>query len=123
MATALPKVPTSNLGRMPRAEFGRVWAAAEHAATRCDPTDYYAAGVLGALRWVAGRKLRTPVTGKDRMATPELMDTEYMAAIRDANSTTRHPMRIGIAGGAAVVLRWLGHGGPEPVLVPTAEAG
>ncbi len=121
VATALPKVPRANLGRTPRTEFGRVWAAAERALA-AGPGDHYLTGVVWTLRWIAGREMQTPVTRAPRWAMPETRDAEYMAAIRAARSTTLHSARVGIAQGTEVVLRWLGHGGPEPTLPHSSTA-
>lgn len=123
VATALPKVPTQNL-HIPRADYGRVWAAAEQRAIERGPGDYYLAGVVITLRWIARQAHRTPVTRTVRSAMPETLDTEYMAALAASRSTKLHPMRVDMARGAVAVLGWVGHGTGEPSLTqPLADAG
>lgn len=122
VTTALPKVPTRNLGRMSLAEFGRVWAAAERAATDRGPWDYYLAGVVMTLRWVAGKEITSPVTRAARWVMPESVDAEYMAAIRAARNPRLHPMRNDIARGVVAVLGWLYHQQPEPALTPDRKS-
>src|SRR5205085_10733096 len=106
---AVPKIPVWRLGRASRAEFGGVWAAAEEAAIDRGPRDYYLAGVVMTLRWVAGRDITSPVTHAACWVMPESLDAEYMAAIRAARDPRLHPMRNDIARGAVAVLGWLYH--------------
>lgn len=122
VAGALPKVPAENL-RLPLAEFGRVWERAEQLSRERGPRDFYLTGVVWACRWIARQPLEAPVTRKPMRAMPETMDSEYLAALAAARSTKLHPMRVDIARGAAAVLAWVGHGGPEPRLVPLSDAG
>lgn len=122
VAAALPTVPAENL-RVSRAEFGRVWARAEQVSREHGPQDFYLTGVVWAFRWIARQPLESPVTRKPLRAMPETMDSEYLAALADARSTKLHPMRVDIARGTAAVLAWVGHGGPEPRLVPLSDAG
>ncbi|MGH8571422.1 MAG: hypothetical protein ACREX8_02450 [Gammaproteobacteria bacterium] len=115
VTTALPKVPTQNLHRKPRAEFGRVWAEAEQRLTEVAPTEYYVVGVVITFRWVARQPRRSPVTDRIIGPEPENLDAEYMAALRASHDPQLHPRRAAKARGAAAVLGWLGHGGPEPL--------
>ncbi|MGH3790327.1 MAG: hypothetical protein ACRDQ9_05910 [Pseudonocardiaceae bacterium] len=117
---AVPRVPTGLVGRMPRGEFGRVWARAEHLAAERGPGDYVLAGVVLTFRWVAGRVDESPVTHVVCGAMPETVDKEYLAALAAARDVRLHPMRAGIARGAVAVLGWMGHGGPEPSLAGPA---
>lgn len=122
VAAALSRVPAENL-RVPRAEFGRVWAQAEQVSRERGPQDFYLTGVVWTCRWIARQPLESPVTFKALRAMPETMDSEYLAALAEARSTKLHPMRVDIARGAAAVLAWVGHGGPEPCLASVSGAG
>jgi hypothetical protein len=80
----LARIPTANL-RVPRAEFGAVWATAEQRCVELSEQgiidDWYAAGVAVACRWLAdavvedGRGRRglaySPVTGREARAFEE----------------------------------------------------
>lgn len=122
MAAALPSTPAENL-RIPRVEFGRVWAHAEQVSRERGPRDYYLAGVVITFRWIARQAHHSPVTRTASRAMPETLDTEYMAALAAARSTKLHPMRVDMARGAVAVLGWVGHGQPEPSLTPVAGTG
>lgn len=78
----------------PRAEFGAVWTAAEELAeegARNKTGTWYTTGVITTCRWVAlaivrpregglGRTAHAPVTRTHRMAYPELIERECLAA-------------------------------------------
>lgn len=122
VATALLRVPAQTLGRATRVDFGRVWASAEALNTAPGLEDYYIAGVVRTLRWLARRGHRTPVTRVVRSAMPEVNEAEYMAALAASRSSRLHPMRVGIARGTVAVLGWLYHGQPEPDLPALSDA-
>lgn len=123
VSQALPRVPAQTLGRASRADFGRVWEAAEALNVAPGPEDYYLAGVVRTLRWLARQGHSTPVTRAVRSAMPEVNEAEYMAALAASRSTKLHPMRVGIARGTVAVLGWLYHGQPEPALPALSDAG
>lgn len=123
VSAALPGVPTQNLGRMPRAEFGRVWTAAEQLGTERGPDDWYLTGIVITLRWIAGQAHHTPVTRVVRMAMPETFDAEYLAALATSRSAKLHPTRAEMARGAIAVLGWMYHRQPEPSLTPLTGTG
>lgn len=86
-------VPAENL-YVSRVEFGAVWAAAEELAEQgaLDGTGtWYTTGVVTTCRWVAlsivrpregglGRTAHAPITKTHRMAFPELIEAESLAA-------------------------------------------
>ena len=86
-ARDLARVPAEHL-RTPRAEFARLWLAAEERA-ESDP-DWYAFGVAATCRWMAGVTVRpdqgpwypapAPVTQRTGRSTPELIQQECMEA-------------------------------------------
>lgn len=127
----LARVPVGNL-RVPRAEFGALWLAAEQ---RCahqaadGVTDWYPAGVAATCEWLAGAVLRpstgaphlayAPATGRTDRAYEELIDAECVAAERLAArrprpaSLTRRP---GWIEGILATLAWAWrHEGPVPL--------
>jgi hypothetical protein len=125
VATALPKVPARNLGRIPLEVFGRVWEEAERRndAGRNDaggPMDYYLVGVVRTLRWLAERRIETPVTRVASSPLPEIWLDEYMAALAAARSPVLHPSQVGIACGTVATLGWMYHGQPEPAYSRTS---
>ena len=122
VTTALPKIPVWRLGRVSRAEFGRVWAGAEHAAAHT-VGEPYLTGVVWTLRWIGGCETEAPVSRAARWVMPESLDAEYMAAIRAARNPRRHSTRNDLARGTMAVLGWLYHQQPEPALTSGAEAG
>jgi hypothetical protein len=129
----LARIPVGNL-RVPRAEFGAVWAAAED---RTRPREdgvsgWFAAGVAVTCRWLAGtvvggvgrRSLATsPVGGRQVCAYEELIEAEFLAAERLADrrpDLVKH--RPGWCEGIAATLRWAWrHDGPPPL--PSVESG
>lgn len=89
------RVPVGNL-RVPRAEFGALWAAAE---LRCEEqADWYAAGVAATCEWLAVAVIKpatgphyfahSPATGRTARAYEEMIEAECVAAERLA---TRRP--------------------------------
>jgi hypothetical protein len=86
------RVPPGNL-RVPRREFGVLWAAAEQRAAEqgaAGVSDYAAGGVLITCRWLAratvdgprgrSRLAHAPITQTSRLAQEELIEAEYLAA-------------------------------------------
>lgn len=90
----LDGIPPRNL-RVPLVEFAQFWVDAERAhddrVARKVP-DWYGAGVVAACRWLArsggqmpdgrGYVERSPITRKQTMAMPELIEAEYLAAVQ-----------------------------------------
>ena len=102
----LARVPVGNL-RVPRAEFGALWAEAERLSTSSPARgpDWYAGGVAATCEWLAGAVLRArhgpprprtpPATGRGARAYEELIEAEYLAAER---LLARRPVRRRCAG-------------------------
>lgn len=139
----LARVPVGNL-RVPRAEFGAVWAAAEQRNTEQAEraiTDWYAAGVTVTCRWLAGVTVRlstgrwhvayAPVTRRSVRAYEELIEAEFLAAERlAARSPDLVERRPGWCEAIRATLRWAWRDeGPPPLVVartgaaPTAVIG
>jgi hypothetical protein len=93
-AADIAKVPAENL-HVSRADFGALWIAAERHMDEQSArkvTDWYGGGVVVTCRWIATatvrpragdgpwRPARSPVTGRTRRATPELIEAEALAA-------------------------------------------
>jgi hypothetical protein len=138
-AADIARVPAENL-HVSRVEFGAVWVAAEvrqAERTRQRVTDWYGAGVVVTCRWLARaivrpaegphRPARSPVTRTTRMALPELIEAECLAAeLLDM----RRPRpgwlegRPGWSEGIVATLNWAWRrtGGP-PVEVAQSAAG
>jgi hypothetical protein len=132
----IARVPVGNL-RVPRVEFGAVWAAAERRNTEQGErgiTDWYAAAVVVTCRWLAGATVRpstgrpfvvyAPVTRRTTRAYEELIEAEFLAAERLAQ---RRPdlvaSRPGWCEAIRATLRWAWrHDGPPPLIVPTPSA-
>lgn len=127
-AAELARVPAANI-RVPRAEFGEVWAAAE--ALSSDQasqgvTDWYAGGVVATCRWLAGavvtcrngrRQLpRSPATELLVSAYEELIEDEYLAAEGlDAARPDLVVHQPGWTAGVRTTLRWAWRcNGPAP---------
>lgn len=96
----LARVRAENL-RVPQAEFGSLWVAAEQfhdEQVRRQIQDWYGAGVVMTCRWLAQATIRTeagpwelarsPVSGRAARACPELIEAESLAAEKLA---MRHP--------------------------------
>lgn len=128
----LGRVRAENL-RVPRAEFGAVWAAAEEQAAAeaaRGVTDWYAGGVVVTCRWLAGavvtdqtgrRELpRSPATWRTVHAYEELIEAEFLAAER---LTVGRPdlieHRPGWCEAIRATLRWAWRrAGPPPLAMP-----
>lgn len=131
------RVPVTNL-RVPRADFGALWAAAERLCddpARDDASDWYAAGVVVTCRWLAtaatlgpnGRveSAYSPVTRRTARAYEELIEAECIAA---EQLLVRSPipavmrLRPGWAEAIAATLRWAWrHQGAPPLDLEPAE--
>jgi hypothetical protein len=124
----IARIPVGNL-RVPRAEFGAVWAAAED---RTRPRDegvsgWFTAGVAVTCRWLAGAAVesaggrrylaRSPVGEREVLAYEELIETEFQMADRLAErcpDLVEH--RPGWCEGIVATLRWAWrHDGPPPL--------
>lgn len=129
-------IPVGNL-RVPRAQFGAVWAAAEQRTTEQgerDLTDWYAAGVVVTCRWLAGVTVRpstgrwylaySPVSKRTVRAYEELIEAEFLAAELLAERCPDLVVnRPGWCEAIAATLRWAWrHDGPPPLTVPAALA-
>jgi hypothetical protein len=88
----LDGIPPDNVS-VPVREFARGWFAAEQLhddRVRRGVSDWYGAGVVGTCRWLARATVRpesgpwyaarSPVTRRQRMAHPEYVDEEMVAA-------------------------------------------
>ncbi|GAA1860360.1 hypothetical protein GCM10009836_45630 [Pseudonocardia ailaonensis] len=126
------RVPPGNL-RVPRREFGLLWAAAEARSEKQGArgiTDYEAGAIAITCRWLAhatvdgprGRRrpASAPVTRTPRSAGEELIEAEYVAAETLAARAAppdwlaRQP---GYLAAVCATLRWAWRGdGPPPVL-------
>ena len=124
----IARIPVGNV-RVPRAEFGAVWAAAED---RTRPRDegmsgWFTAGVAVTCRWLAGAVVESvpgrwclamsPVGKREVRAYEGLVEAEFLAAER---LTDRRPdlieHRPGWCEGIAATLRWAWrHDGPPPL--------
>lgn len=133
------RVPVGNL-RVPRAEFGALWVAAEQL---CDDqgergvTDWYAAGVAVTCRWMAAsvvedatgrrRPAHAPATRRTRRAYEELIEAEYLAAERLDLMSPRPGWLVERPGWSEAVratLRWAWrHSGPPPLQLTVDAAG
>jgi hypothetical protein len=131
----IERVPPGNL-RVPRREFGALWAAAEQRSKdqgAVGVPDYPAGGVLITCRWLAraavdgpgGRRrpAHAPITRTSRLAHEELIEAEYVAAETLAARTpppdwlARQP---GYLNAVCATLRWAWRGsGTAPVLAST----
>jgi len=138
-AADVKRIPGENL-HVPRAEFAAVWAAAERRQAwqaEGGVTDWYAGGAAATCRWIAtvivraeggrGWPARAPVTRHTRMATPELIDAECLAAERlDAQDPVPRWLAERPGWSAAIVATlewaWRRTAGP-PAGLASAEAG
>ncbi len=126
----LARIPVGNL-RVPRAEFGAVWAAAEDRDRPLEEgvTRWFTAGVAVTCRWLAGAVVES-VVGRRQLATSpvgrravrayeELIEAEFLAAERLAErcpDLVAH--RPGWCEGIVATLRWAWrHDGPPPLPV------
>jgi hypothetical protein len=129
-AEAVAKVPGENL-RVSRADFGALWAAAEHMGS--EPAggadDDYVVAVVWTCRWLARQPVYSRVVGRWEMpaapltrrrhgAMPETIDEEYLAAAT-ASAFERERAR-----GVMATLEWTWHGSGRPPLdMSTAAVG
>jgi hypothetical protein len=134
-ADAIAKVPVENL-RVSRAEFGALWAWAEHMGGRSGPDDDFLIGILRTCRWLAGQPVSSAVIGRAEMppapltlrrysAMPETIDAEYLTAVAACRPRVSRPgSRPDLARGVAVTLAWTWHGSRQPPLdLSPAAAG
>ncbi|MBC3190934.1 hypothetical protein H7X46_07645 [Pseudonocardia sp. C8] len=130
-AEQVAQIPLGNL-RVPRAEFARMWEAAEARNREQGERgllDWYAAGVVKTCRWLAGATHRAswgqsqpaaaPVTRTRATAYEELIEAEFQAAEllgqRQPGLVVERP---GWVEGIRATLWWAWRGeGPAP-LVP-----
>jgi hypothetical protein len=121
-------IPVGNL-RVPVAEFGAVWAAAED---RTRPREegvsgWFTAGVAVTCRWLAGAVIEpvrgrrglavSPVGGREVRAYEELIEAEFLAAeLLAARRPDLVEHRPGWCEGVVTTLRWAWrHDGPSPL--------
>lgn len=128
-------IPPGNL-RVPRTDFGAVWAVAERRnrenAERSGG-DWYAAGVVVTCRWLAGAVVQTPMGRRHPASSPvsdraarayeELIEAEFLAAERlDLLRPDLVEHRPGWCEAIRATLRWAWRcDGPPPIAVPTAH--
>lgn len=132
----LARVPAENL-RVPRAEFGVVWAAAERQAAAeaaRGVTDWYAGGVVVTCRWLAGAVVTdqtgrreppySPATDRSISAYEELIEAEYLVAEQlDLTRPDLIEHRPGWCEAIRATLRWAWrHSGPPPLNVTSVRA-
>jgi hypothetical protein len=132
-AEDLERIPPGNL-RVPLAEFGAVWAAAERRCVELGQRgvreDWYPAGVAVTCAWLAaavvrptvGRPFlaRSPVTRRTESAYEELIEAEYLAAEQmDVRCPDLLVDRPGWCEGVRATLRWAWRrSGPPPLPLP-----
>jgi len=129
-AEAVAKVPGANL-RVSRAEFGALWAFAEHLASRPGPDDGFLVGVVFTCRWLAAQPVwsdlirraempTAPLTGRQHAAMPETVEAELVSA---AAAAARLGIRADLARGVVATLTWAWRGTESaPLDVPHAAA-
>ncbi len=134
----LARVRVENL-RVPRAEFGVVWAAAERQAAveaARGVTDWYAGGVVMTCRWLAGAVVTdqtgrreppyAPATDRSISAHEESIEAEYLVAEQlDLARPDLVSHRPGWCEAIRATLRWAWrHSGPPPLdVVGVCAAG
>jgi hypothetical protein len=128
----IARVPMGNL-RVPRAEFGVVWAAAEDRewAAAAGVTPWFRAGVAATCRWLAGARVNSvvggrrlapsPVGGREVLAYEELIEAEYLAAEQlEQRCPDLVEHRPGWCEAIAATLHWAWrHDSPAPLPVPS----
>jgi hypothetical protein len=128
-ADAVAKVPGENL-RVPRPEFGAVWARAEHLGSPPGDGGDYLLGVILTCEWLADQPVpsvlpnraaempRTPLTRRLQRPMPETIESELLAAY------ARRGARPELARGVAATLEWAWRGkGRPPLDVSPVTAG
>lgn len=106
-------------------EFLATWSVAEELAAAPD-ADERLAGIVLACRWIGGatRKSsitgrpelpRSPVRGVRKMATPELIQEEFTAAVSAAATAKRAEERR-FAAGVVAALDWVWNGSSQSPL-------
>ena len=129
-SAAVAKVPSLNL-RVSRAEFGTLWAFAEHLATQPGPDYDFLVGVVFTCRWLAAQPVwsdlisraempAAPLTGRQHAAMSETVEAELVSA---AATAARRGVRADLAHGVVATLTWAWRGtGAAPLNLPHAAA-
>jgi hypothetical protein len=128
-AEAIAKLPGEIL-RVSRAEFGAVWALAEHLGGQPGDGGEYLLGVILTCEWLADQPVpsvlpsrvaempRSPLTRRLQRPMPETIESELLAAYG------RGDRRPELARGVAATLAWAWRGtGRPPLHVSPATAG
>jgi len=126
------RIPASNL-RVNRSQFAEVWARAEAVVDHSGVEDYFVLGVALTCEWLAALPVpsrihkgttelpRSPVSQRLAGATPELIEDEYVAAVRRRRS--RVAWRAELARGPMATLEWAFRGNGRPPIDVAAAAG
>ena len=101
-AEAVAKVPGENL-RVSRAEFGAVWALAEHLGGQPGDGGDYLLGVILTCEWLADQPVPSVVAGSGGGDASVAVDATFAAS--DAGDD-----RVGAAGGVGAAWRAAGVG-------------
>jgi hypothetical protein len=128
-AEAVSRVPAENL-RVPRPEFGAVWARAEDLGGKSGDGGDYLLGVILTCEWLADQPVssvlpntvtempRSPITRRLQRPMPETIESELLSA------WARRGGRPELARGVAATLEWAWRGNGRPPLdVSPATAG
>jgi hypothetical protein len=136
-AEGIVNIPPGNL-RVRRAEFAGLWVAAERLhdeRVRRRMPDWYGAGVVVTCRWLARATVKpetgpgcpawSPVTKRTDLAHEELIEAEYLEAVRWAMRRPRPAWlenRPGWIEAIEATLHWAwhGYGGPPLEIDQTA---
>jgi hypothetical protein len=126
-ATDIAKIPPGNV-RVPVPDFAALWQAAERHQEE-HPQDWHGAGVVVTCRWLAGATVRpdigpgymaeSPVTERTVLAIEELIEAEYVAAVKLAAREPRPAWlqkRPGWIEAIEATLHWAWHGHGRPPL-------
>jgi hypothetical protein len=112
------RIPVQNL-HISREAFADVWRRAEAELSRPGPDDHYLWGVVCTCRWLADAEVRSartasgwesarsPIRRLRRSAHPELIEEEYLAAVRARRSSM--PSMAGEGRGVLATLEWAWH--------------
>jgi hypothetical protein len=126
-AEAVAKVPGENL-QVSQAEFGAVWALAEHLGGQSGDGGGYLLGVILTCEWLADQPVhsvlpgraaempRTPLTRRLQRPMPESIESELLAAYVGRGG------RPELARGVAATLEWAWRGKGQPPLDGTDAA-